>query len=76
MTEQLLHPHYFAMREQILTLPTLASGYPRVLFVGTTGMGKTTRVREFLGVDPTTEKFPAASGGKTTTADLELILTA
>jgi hypothetical protein len=75
MAEQPSHPHYFALREQVLTLPTLTNGYPRVLFVGTTGVGKTTLVQQFLGVDPTTEKFPAASGGKTTTADLELVLT-
>jgi hypothetical protein len=75
MIEQQSHLLYFwDLREQVLPLPSITNGYPRVLFVGTTGVGKTTLVREFLGVNPL-ERFPASSGGKTTTADLEFILT-
>jgi len=76
MIELPLHPlDFLERREQVLPLPTLAKGYARVLFVGTTGSGKTTLMREFLGINPTTENFPPASGGKTTTADIEFVLT-
>ena len=38
-----------------------SDGYSRVLFVGTTGAGKTTIVRQLLGTDPDTERFPSIS---------------
>src|SRR5262245_55114218 len=44
------------------------------LLVGTTGSGKTTLVRQLLGTDPETERFPSTSTGKTTIADTEFIL--
>ena len=65
---------FWDLRERILPLPTSANGYVRVLFLGTTGAGKTTLARQFLGTHPTTEHFPTTSGGKTTTADFEVVL--
>lgn len=62
------------MREYLLPLPTSADGYTRALLVGTTGVGKTTLMRQFLGTHPQLEHFPTTSGGKTTTAEFEAIL--
>lgn len=39
-----------------------------VLLIGTTGSGKTTVLRQLLGTNPVTEKFPATSPNKTTVA--------
>ena len=50
-------------------------GYRTVLLLGTTGAGKTTVVRQLLGTDPATERFPSTSTAKTTVADTELITT-
>ncbi|WP_158642380.1 hypothetical protein [Actinomadura sp. WAC 06369] len=62
-----------AVRDGLLPLP--AAGYRRVLLLGTTGAGKTTVVRQLLGTDPETERFPSTSTAKTTVADTELVLT-
>lgn len=62
------------IRDSILRLPTLEEGYPRVLLLGTTGAGKTTVVRQLLGTDPNTERFPSTSTAKTTIAETELII--
>jgi GTPase Era involved in 16S rRNA processing len=51
-------------------------GYARVQFVGTTGAGKTTVVRQLLGTDPIKERFPLTSTAKATTADMEIVLCA
>ncbi|QHN32409.1 hypothetical protein GII32_20250 [Gordonia amarae] len=63
------------LREQVLPLPDESEGYRRVLLLGTTGAGKTTVVRQILGTDPDTERFPSTSTAKTTVADTELITT-
>lgn len=63
------------LREEFLPLPSLADGYPHVLLLGTTGAGKTTTVRQLLGTDPDTERFPSTSMSKTTVADTEIIPT-
>jgi hypothetical protein len=44
------------------------------VFVGTTGSGKTTLVRQFLGTDPRRERFPSTSTAKTTVADAEVVI--
>lgn len=63
-----------AVRDSILPIPGHESGYRSVLMLGTTGAGKTTLVRQILGTDPDTERFPSTSTAKTTVADTELIL--
>ncbi|OLT24052.1 hypothetical protein BJF79_13900, partial [Actinomadura sp. CNU-125] len=62
-----------AVRDALLPLP--ATGHRRVLLLGTTGAGKTTVVRQLLGTDPETERFPSTSTAKTTVADTEIVLT-
>ena len=62
------------VRDEILPIPGHHAGYRSVLMLGTTGAGKTTLVRQMLGTDPDTERFPSTSTAKTTVADTELIL--
>ncbi len=67
----------WSIREEVLPLPggkDLSDGYARVLFVGTTGAGKTTIVRQLLGIDPERERFPSISAAKTTVCDIEIVL--
>ena len=64
----------WAERERILPLPSKDDGYAKVQFVGTTGAGKTTVVRQLLGTDPIDERFPSTSAAKTTICDLEVII--
>lgn len=61
-------------RERLLPLPSKEEGYAKVQFVGTTGAGKTTVVRQLLGTDPVKERFPSTSAAKTTICDLEIIV--
>ncbi len=63
------------IRNNELPLPGKEEGYARALLVGTTGAGKTTLVRQLIGTDPTTERFPSTSTAKTTTSNIEIILT-
>lgn len=63
-----------ALREKGLRLPSSEDGYRRVLFLGTTGAGKTTVVRQLLGTHPDTERFPSTSAAKTTIADTEIVV--
>ncbi|MFF0372064.1 hypothetical protein [Micromonospora sp. NPDC005087] len=65
---------FAGVREELLPLPTAADGYRTVMMLGTTGAGKTTVVRQILGTDPDTERFPSTSTAKTTVADTELII--
>ncbi|GGT94441.1 hypothetical protein GCM10010177_62040 [Actinomadura citrea] len=69
------HRDFLAVRDELLPLPGDAEGYRHVLLLGTTGAGKTTVVRQLLGTDPETERFPSTSTSKTTVADTEIILT-
>lgn len=62
-----------AIREAEIPLPTKADGYSRVLFVGTTGAGKTSLLRQLIGSDPETDRFPSTAPAKTTIADIEVI---
>src|SRR5260370_4496731 len=64
----------WGVRERIVSLSTLDDNYTRVCFVGTTGAGKTPIVRQLLGTDPRTERFPSTSAAKTTISDLEIIM--
>jgi hypothetical protein len=69
------HVNFAALREGLIPLPDPEGGYRKVLLLGTTGAGKTTVVRQILGTDPDTERFPSTSTAKTTVADTELITT-
>ena len=69
------HRDPWAIREQIIPLPSKEEGYVRTLMVGTTGAGKTTVVRQLIGTDPEKERFPSTSSAKTTIANIELIST-
>lgn len=62
------------LREACIHLPTKEEGYSRVLFVGTTGAGKTSLLRQFIGSDPDDDRFPSTAPAKTTIADIEVIL--
>lgn len=67
----------WAIRDQAIPLPggkDSLDGYARVFFVGTTGAGKTTVLRQLLGTDPEQERFPSTSAAKTTICDIEVIL--
>ncbi|HLG94722.1 MAG TPA: hypothetical protein VKX49_00270 [Bryobacteraceae bacterium] len=67
---------FLAVRESTIPLPPSDGEYRRLLLVGTTGSGKTTIARQILGTDSKKERFPSTSTGKTTVADMELILAA
>ena len=57
----------WAIREEIIALPggkDSNDGYARAQFVGTTGAGKTTVLRQLIGTDPETERFPSISAAK------------
>lgn len=61
------------LREAHIPLPTAEDGYAKVLFVGTTGAGKTSLLRHLIASDPEKDRFPSTSTAKTTIADLEII---
>ena len=66
---------FAARREAVIALPESGpDGYRRVLFLGTTGAGKTTLVRQLIGTDPVKERFPSTSTAKTTIHDTEIVL--
>ena len=53
-----------ALREELIPLPTADDGYSRVLFVGTTGAGKTSLLRQLIGSDPDKDRFPSTAPRK------------
>jgi hypothetical protein len=62
------------LRESHIRLPNAQEdGYARVLFVGTTGAGKTSLLRQLIGSDPDVDRFPSTAPAKTTIADAEVI---
>jgi len=62
------------VRESKIHLPNSRDdGYARVLFVGTTGAGKTSLLRQLIGSDPDIDRFPSTAPAKTTIADIEVI---
>jgi hypothetical protein len=63
----------WALRNEVIPLPGPEQGYARGRMLGTTGGGKTTVIRQFLGTDPKTERFPSTSTAKTTISDIEVI---
>lgn len=62
------------IREKEMPLPGRAEEYSRVMLIGTTGAGKTSLLRQLIGSHPTRDRFPSTSTGKTTIADIEVIL--
>lgn len=64
-----------ARRDQVIPLPGRTESYRRLLLVGATGSGKSTLVRQLLGMRPGKDKFPATSTSRTTIADTEIIFT-
>ncbi|MEI7843911.1 MAG: hypothetical protein WCI39_12880 [Gallionellaceae bacterium] len=66
-------PDSWSLRESHISLPTKEDGYSRVLFVGTTGAGKTSLLRHFIGSNPDEDRFPSTSTAKTTVSDIEVI---
>ncbi len=62
-----------ALREELIALPNAEDGYSRVLFVGTTGAGKTSLLRQLIGSDPDKDRFPSTAPAKTTIADIEVV---
>ena len=62
-----------ALREALIPLPAADDGYSRVLFVGTTGAGKTSLLRQLIDSDPDKDRFPSTAPAKTTIADIEVV---
>ncbi len=61
------------IRDAAMPLPDKDDGYSRVMFMGTTGAGKTSLLRHLIGTDRRRDRFPSTSTGKTTIADIEVI---
>ncbi len=61
------------LREQYIQLPSSSDGYARLMFLGTTGAGKTTVIRQLVGTEPDEINFPAVSSSRTTTCQTEFI---
>ena len=67
----------YNIRDAALAFPLSSdSDYRQVLLLGSTGGGKTTLVRQLIGSDPESERFPSTSTARTTMADMEIVLTA
>lgn len=66
-------PDSQVLREEAIPMPGRDEGYARVLFVGTTGAGKTSLLRHLIGSDPEFDRFPSTSTAKTTVSDIEVI---
>jgi hypothetical protein len=62
-----------SLRGSIVPLPGRVDGYAHVLFVGTTGAGKTSLLRHLIGSNPHRDRFPSTSTAKTTVSDIEVI---
>ena len=61
------------LREEAIPLPDKEEGYSRVLFVGTTGAGKTSLLRQMIDSDPDRDRFPSTAPAKTTISDIEVV---
>jgi ethanolamine utilization protein EutP (predicted NTPase) len=62
------------LRDKLLPLPGHAKGYARVALMGVPGAGKTTLVRQLIGTNPETERFPSTSVNRTTTFPTEVAM--
>lgn len=64
----------WALRDELIPIPGPNEGYARARLLGTTGAGKTTLVRQLIGTNPKTERFPSTSTAKTTVCDIEVVM--
>jgi hypothetical protein len=62
------------LRDKLLPLPGHDEGYARIALMGVPGAGKTTLVRQLIGTNPDTERFPSTSVNRTTTFPTEVAL--
>lgn len=62
------------LRDKLLPLPGRNEGYARIALMGVPGAGKTTLVRQLIGTNPDTERFPSTSVNRTTTFPTEVAL--
>ncbi len=62
------------LRDKLLPLPGHTDGYARVALMGVPGAGKTTLVRQLIGTNPDTERFPSTSVNRTTTFPTEIAM--
>ncbi len=60
------------LRDDQLRLPKADDGYATAVLLGIPGAGKTTILRQLMGTDPLTERFPSTSVNRTTTFPLEV----
>ena len=60
--------------DKLLPLPSRDEGYARVALLGVPGAGKTTLVRQLIGTNPDSERFPSTSVNRTTTFPTEVAL--
>ncbi|UPT92444.1 hypothetical protein HAP41_0000049255 (plasmid) [Bradyrhizobium barranii subsp. apii] len=67
-------PDPWDVRESHIRLRDATEDYSRVIFVGTTGAGKTSLLRHVIGSDPDEDRFPSTSTAKTTVSDIEVVL--
>ena len=61
------------IRDEVIPIPSREDGYAKILFLGTTGAGKTSLLRHLIGSHPERDRFPSTSTGKTTISDIEVI---
>ena len=61
-------------RDEVIPIPSAEDGFTKVLFLGTTGAGKTSLLRLMIGSHPEKDRFPSTSTGKTTVSDIEVII--
>ena len=66
-------PDSYYVRNAQIEMPGKEARYAKVLFVGTTGAGKTSLLRHLIGSDPDKDRFPSTSAAKTTVSDIEII---
>ncbi|WP_416050078.1 hypothetical protein [Cupriavidus basilensis] len=65
---------HIQLRDTLLPLPSRKDGYARIVLMGVPGAGKTTLVRQLMGTNPETERFPSTSVNRTTTFPTEVSL--
>lgn len=62
------------LMNEAVELPARSDSWHYALLIGPSGSGKTTVIRQMAGTHPRKERFPSTAPGKTTTAQMEIIL--